>query len=74
MLALSVRITDPVSIPAVVGVNVTLRPQEAPPLRLEPHVFVCPKSPLRAMEAMLSDEFPILLTVRVWGALVVPTV
>jgi hypothetical protein len=67
-------ITDPVSIPVVVGVNVTLRAQEAPPLRLEPHVFVCPKSPLRAMEVMLSDEFPMLLTVTVWGALVVPTV
>ena len=71
---MSVMVTNQVSVPVVVGVNVTLRVQAAPPLRLEPHVLVCPKFPLAVMEVMLSDEFPILLTVTVWGPLVVPTV
>src|ERR1700730_772563 len=72
-VALLEIVKEPVRVPAAVGVNVTLKVQLAPAARLVPQLFVCAKSPLTAIELIDADAFPVLCTVTVCAALVVPT-
>jgi hypothetical protein len=72
--ALLVTVTDPVRVPLAVGLNVTLIVQLAPAARLDPHVFVCAKSPLATIELIAAAAFPVFCTVTVCAALVAPTV
>jgi hypothetical protein len=62
-LALSVMVTDPVLVPAAVGLKVTLRVQLAPAATLEPQVLVWEKSPLTVMLVMLRTALPAFLRV-----------
>ena len=62
-LALSVMVTVPVLVPAVVGLKVTLMVQLAPGATLEPQVLVWEKSPLALMPLMLSVPLPVFLSV-----------
>ena len=76
-VALSVMLMDADRAPATVGVNVTLIVHDALAARLLPHVVVRAKSPLlvpvTAMLLIVSDAPPVLLSVTVDAALVVPT-
>src|SRR5229473_7342641 len=72
-VALLEIVREPVRVPAVVGVNVTLKVQLAPAARLVPQLFVCAKSPLTAIELIDAGAFPVLCTVTACAALVVPT-
>ena len=74
--ALSVIVMLPVRDPSWVGVKVTLTTQFFPAARVLPQGFelvTCAKSPLVVMLAMISDAFPVLLTVTVFPVEVVPT-
>jgi hypothetical protein len=71
-LLLSVRVREPVRVPAAVGLKVTLMMQESPAVTLLPQLLVSEKSPLTVMLATASAALPVLLRVTVWGALVVP--
>lgn len=71
--ALSMKVIAPVRDPVAVGVNVTLIVQLPPTTTVLPQVFVCPKSPLAAILEMMSAAVPVLFSVSVWAALVVPT-
>jgi len=73
-LALSMNVTAPVCVPVVVGVKVKLILQLAPAATVFPQVLVCAKSPEVVTDVILSDEFPVLVSVTVCGVLVVPTV
>src|SRR5215472_8964782 len=70
---LSVMVTDPVRVPVVVGVNVTLMVQVACDHRLDGQLLVSAKSPLAAILLIVSGSLPVFVTVTVWGELVVPT-
>jgi hypothetical protein len=72
-VALSVIVTAPVRPPAAVGVNVTLMVQEAPAASEVPQAFVCAKSPVATMPEIASGAVPVLESVTVWAAEVVPT-
>jgi hypothetical protein len=73
LLALSVRVSEPVRLAAAVGVKVTVMVQLAPAARLVPQVLVWAKSPLAVMLLRLKADWPVLDKVRVFGLLVVPT-
>ena len=73
MLALSLIVRAPVRLPIAVGVNVTFMVQLAPPGIPVPQVWLAtPKSPLVAMEAILSGVFRLFVSVMTFAALVVP--
>src|SRR5271157_505120 len=75
--ALSVMVMLANSIPAALGVNVTVRVQLAPVAREASQVGVRAKSPLlappRAMPLIVRAAVPVLVKVTVWGPLVVLT-
>jgi hypothetical protein len=66
-------VTAPVLVPPAVGLKVTLMVQLAVAATLEPQVLVSEKSPLVEIPAMLRAAFPVLLSVTVWGLLLVPS-
>ena len=74
---MSVKVIDACRVPPVVGEKVMLRVQFAPAATLEPQVLVSAKSVLpagvTAMLVMVSALVPVLVTVTVWGELVLPT-
>ena len=72
--ALSVTLKLPVRVPDAVGVNVTLMAQFPPAARELPQLSVSAKSPLAMMLVMIRDAVPVLDSVTVCPALVVPTV
>ena len=78
--ALSVTVRVPVLVPPTEGVNVTLMVQLALAASVDGlmgQLLVWAKSPLlvpvTAMLAMVTDVVPVLESVTVWAALVVPT-
>lgn len=71
--ALSVIVIAPESVPRAPGVNMTVIVQLAPAARLLPQLFDWAKLPFTAMLVMVKAALPVLLTVTVCGALVVPT-
>jgi hypothetical protein len=73
-LALSVMLSVPVREPVAVGVKVTLIVQVALAATLVPQLLVWAKSPLAAMLEMLNAPVPLLVSVSVCAALVVPTI
>ena len=77
LLLLSVTFKEAARLPEAVGVNVTLIVQLLPAASELPHVVISAKSPgfvpVTATPAMLISAFPVLLSVTVCAALVVPT-
>jgi hypothetical protein len=73
-LALSVIVSVPVRLPAVVGVKVTEMVQFAPAATELPQVCVSAKSPDAAIEVIESAAVPGLVRIVVCAALVVPVV
>ena len=73
-VAWSVIEIEPVRVPVVVGLNVTLTVQLAPAASVVEQVFVCAKSPVAAPMESVVVPVPIFFTVTGWLALVVPTV
>jgi hypothetical protein len=71
--SLVAMVSVPLRDPLAAGEKVTLIVQLAPAARLVPQLFVCAKSPLTAIELIDADAFPVLCTVTVCAALVVPT-
>ena len=69
---MSVSVTEPVRLPAAVGVNITLIVHVAPAARLEPQVFVWAKSPVTAMLVKVSAAVLPFVSVTVCAAEVVP--
>ena len=67
---LSVKINEPLRVPAVVGVNVTKTVQDAVDAKLVPQLFVCAKSPLVAILPIVSVPAPLLVRVTFCAALV----
>src|SRR5215467_10999758 len=72
--ALSLTVRVPVREPAAVGLKLTLMAQPAFAAREAPQLFVCEKSPVTAMPAIVNTPGPLLVSVSVLAALVVPTV
>src|SRR5713226_4780622 len=72
--ALSAMLKLPVRVPDAVGVNVTLMLQLAPAATELPQVFVSTKSPLAAILVIVRAALPVLDSVTVCAALVVPVV
>src|SRR5439155_19507578 len=72
-LLLSVIVSVPERLPSCVGVNVTLIVQLAPAAIEPPQTLVSEKSPLAVMLVIVRAAAPVLLRVRVWAPLVVPT-
>jgi hypothetical protein len=72
-VALLDSVTFPVAAPAVVGVNVTLTVQEPFAAIDDPHVLVCAKSPVAAIDETDAAELVGLETVTVCALLVEPT-
>jgi hypothetical protein len=72
--ALSAIVREPNRRPADVGVKVTVIVQLAPALRLLPQLLVSAKSPEAAIFETASAAAPVLVSVTVCGALVLPTV
>jgi hypothetical protein len=74
--ALSVMLSAAVRVPDAVGLNLTLMLQLAPAGSELPQVWVCTKSPalvpVIAMLLMVKLAVPVLLSVTIFGALVVP--
>ena len=70
---LSLRLSEPIRVPVAVGVKSTLKVQLDPPGRLPLQVLVSPKSPEVVMPLNSSGAPPILVRVKVCGALDVPT-
>src|SRR3954462_8347769 len=71
--ASSVTTIEPVRVPKVVGVKLTLRVQEAPGASVAGQSLVCAKSgPLTATPATCRSANPELVSVAVCAALVVP--
>ena len=56
-----------------VGVNEMPMAHVPPTATNVPQLFVSEKSPLEVMPEMLSEAVPVLVSVTVWTALVVPT-
>lgn len=71
---MSVIVTVPVRVPAVVGVKVTEIVQLAPAATLVPQLCVSAKSPEAAIDAMVRAALPELVSFTVCAALVVPSV
>jgi len=75
--ALSVMVMNAARVPFVVGLNVTLMVQPAPTAMVAPQLLVCEKSPpfapVTAMLVLVSEAFPLLVSVTVCAALDVPT-
>jgi hypothetical protein len=71
--ALSVTVMDPVRVPVVVGVKVTLIVQLALTATELPQLLVCAKSPLANNELIVREALPVLERVTFNGALLVPT-
>lgn len=75
--ALSVMLTDAERLPEAVGVKVTLIEQLPPAATGLPQVLLSAKSPefapVTPTVLMFSVVLPLLLTVTIWAALVVPT-
>jgi len=71
--ALSLIASTPVRVPTTVGVKVTEIEQLRPAARLAPQLLVCEKSPVVAMLAIMSDAFPVLLSLTDFAELVVLT-
>src|SRR5579859_1557501 len=71
--ALVVMLRLPLRGPAAVGVKVTLTVQFAAAAMLVPQVLVWAKSPVAAMAVTVTALAPVLVSVTVWTALVVPT-
>jgi hypothetical protein len=72
--ALSVRVTPPVRVPVVVGVNFTLIVQLAPAATELPHVPTPPKAKSPLTTALnVSVALPVLVSVVNRTALLVPT-
>jgi len=65
---------EPVRVPVVVGVKVTLTVQLNPAPSEVPQVFVCAKSPVAAPMESVVDNVLVFFTVTGWLGLVVPTV
>lgn len=72
-LALDVTDKEPVRLPEVVGVNVTLILQLEPALKLEPQLLVWAKSPVAAMPEILRAPVPPFDNVTTCAELVVLT-
>ena len=76
LLLLSVMFKEAARLPIEVGANVTLMVQLPPAASELPQVVVLPKSPAlapaRAMLLRVRAAFPVLFSVTVWAALVVP--
>jgi len=74
--ALSAMFTDAVRVPLAEGVKVTLMVQLAFAATVDPQLFDCAKSagfvPVSVMLVILSAVPPLLVSVTVCGALVVP--
>ncbi len=75
--ALSVMVIAPARVPMAVGAKLTLIVQLAPAATLPPFGQVMPdagkKSPLGTMLAMVNAALPVLVSVTVCGALIVPS-
>src|SRR2546427_767195 len=71
--ALSTRVRAPRLWPTALGANVTLTAQLEPTATGPLHVLVWAKSPLVEILVNTKGKSPMLLTVTVCGALVVPT-
>lgn len=71
-LALSVTVIEPLLVPIIVGVKVTLMLQLEPVNEL-PQLFVWAKSPEAVMLEMRRVPSPVMVNVTAWGPLVVPT-
>lgn len=71
--ALSEIVTAPARAPLVAGLNVIEIEQVSLGARLFPQVVVSPKSPLGLMLLMVSAALPVLASVTIFAALVVPT-
>jgi hypothetical protein len=71
-LLLSAMVRVPLSVPVVVGANVTEIVQESPAAKLLPQLLVWPKLALGVMPVTVSAEPPVLLRVTSCGPLVVP--
>jgi len=71
--ALSVMVIDPVRVPVVVGVKVTVIVHEEPAITEVPQLFVCAKSPDAVIEAMARAPLPVLDSVIVCAGDVEPT-
>jgi hypothetical protein len=68
---LNVALSDPVSLPDVVGLKVTLVWQLFPGGRDDPQLLVSEKSPLVVIFEIVSTPGPTLLSVTCWAGLVV---
>jgi len=71
--ALSWRVSVPLRVPVAVGLKVTLMPHVACAAKLVPQVLVSAKSPATAIPAIVTAVPPVLVTLKVFGELVVPT-
>ena len=73
----SVNLTTAFRVPVAVGLKVTVIVQFAWAAMLEPQVLVSEKSPLLAPLRMIFLKFscalPMLVSVTLWGGLLVPT-
>ncbi len=72
--ALSEILIVPVRLPPAVGLKVTEIEQLAPALTVVPQVLVWEKSPLAVMPEMVSEALPVLVSVTVCAALLVPDI
>ena len=70
---MSTNVTVPFLVPLAVGVKVTLTMQMPCGATVERQSLVCAKSPVAVMLPIVSAALPALVTVTVWGWLVVPT-
>ena len=71
--ALSVTLSEPERVPTAVGVKLTLIEQLAPVGSVAPQLFVSMKSPAIVITEIVSGALPVLDSVALWEALVVPT-
>ena len=71
--ALSLTVKVPVRDPAAVGLKLTLMAQPAFAASEAAQLFVCEKSPVTVMLAIVSTPGPLLVSVSVLAALTVPT-
>jgi hypothetical protein len=67
-------VSVPLREPAAAGLNVTVTVQDPPAAMLVPQVLVCEKSPVIVTDDTAAAVEPLLETVTVCGALVVPVV
>jgi len=72
-LELSVKVSEPLLVPVVVGVKVTLMGQEKPAARPAPHELVWEKSPLTATLVMLRASLPPFVRNTICALLLDPT-